>query len=58
MANPIAVIMMALGAVLLLFGVFLVVKRIKIAGIVISLSGLGIAAIPWLVSLFLAQSGL
>ena len=58
MANPMAVIMMALGTVLLLFGIFLVVKRIKIAGIVISLLGLGIAAIPWLISLFLSQSGL
>jgi len=55
MVNPIAVVMMALGLLLLLFGIFLVVKRIKIAGIVISLLGLGVAAVPWFVSLYLAQ---
>ena len=55
MVNPIALVMMALGVLLLLFGLFLVVKRIKIAGIVISLLGLGMAAVPWLVSFFLAQ---
>jgi hypothetical protein len=57
MVNPIALVMMALGVLLLLFGIFLVVKRIKIAGIVISLLGLGIAAAPWLISFFLAQGG-
>ena len=57
MVNPIAVVMMALGLLLLLFGIFLVVKRIKIAGIVISLLGLGVAAVPWFVSLYLAQGG-
>ena len=55
MVNPIALVIMALGLLLLLFGIFLVVKRIKVAGIVISLLGLGVAAIPWLVSFFLAQ---
>jgi len=57
MVNPIALVMMALGVLLLLFGIFLVVKRIKIAGIVIALLGLGMAAAPWLVSFFLAQGG-
>ena len=57
MVNPIALAMMALGVLLLLFGIFLVVKRRKIAGIVISLLGLGVAAVPWLVSFFLAQGG-
>ena len=57
MVNPIAVVMMALGLLLLLFGIFLVVKRRKIAGIVISLLGLGVAAVPWFVSLYLAQGG-
>ena len=55
MVNPIAFVMVALGVLLLLFGIFLVVKRIKVAGIVISLLGLGVAAVPWLVSFFLAQ---
>ena len=57
MVNPIAVVMMALGVLLLLFGLFLVVKRRKIAGILISLLGLGVAAVPWLVSFYLAQGG-
>ena len=57
MVNPIALVMMALGVLLLLFGIFLVVKRIKMAGIVISLLGLGMAAAPWLISFFLAQGG-
>jgi hypothetical protein len=57
MVNPIALVMMVLGVLLLLFGIFLVVKRMKIAGIVISLLGLGVAAVPWLVSFYLAQGG-
>jgi hypothetical protein len=48
--NPIALVMIVLGVLLLLFGIFLVVKRMKIVGIVISLLGLGVAAVPWLVS--------
>ena len=55
MVNPIAVIVMALGVLLLLFGLFLVVKRMKIAGIVISLLGLGVSAVPFLVSFYLAK---
>ena len=55
MVNPIALVMMALGVLLLLFGIFLMVKSMKIAGIVISLLGLGVATVPWLVSFFLAQ---
>ncbi len=57
MVNPIAVIVMTLGVLLLLFGIFLMVKRMKMAGIVISLLGLGVAAVPWLVSFYLAQGG-
>jgi len=57
MVNPIALVMMALGVLMLLFGIFLVVKRRKIAGLVISLLGLGVAAVPWLVSFFLARGG-
>ena len=46
---------MALGVVLLLFGVLLVVKRRKAAGIAILLLGLGVAAVPFLVSFFFAK---
>jgi hypothetical protein len=55
MVNPIALGMMALGALLLLFGIFLVVKRMRVVGIVISLLGLGAAAVPFLVSFYLAR---
>jgi hypothetical protein len=57
MMNPIALVTIAIGVLLLLFGIFMVVKRMRIAGIVISLLGLGVAAVPWLVSFFLAQGG-
>jgi hypothetical protein len=57
MVNPIVLVMMAIGVLLLQFGIFLLVKRMKIAGLVISLLGLGVAAVPWLVSSFLAQGG-
>jgi hypothetical protein len=55
MVNPIALVMIALGILLLLFGIVLVVKRIKIAGIAISLLGLGAMATPFLVSFYLAR---
>jgi hypothetical protein len=57
MMNPIALVTIAIGVLLLLFGIFMVVKRMRIVGIVISLLGLGVAAVPWLVSFFLAQGG-
>ena len=53
--NPIALVVMALGVLLLLFGLFLAVKRMKIAGIVISLLGLGVGAVPFLTSYYLAR---
>jgi hypothetical protein len=55
MVNPIALAMMALGVVLLLLGLFLVFKRVKIAGVVIMLFGLGVGAVPFLVSSYLAR---
>jgi hypothetical protein len=55
MVNPIALVMIALGILLLLFGIVLVVKHVKIAGIVISLLGLGVMAVPFLVSFYLAR---
>jgi hypothetical protein len=54
MVNPLALGMMALGIMLLLCGLVLIAKRIKTAGIVISVVGLGAMAIPWLVSLYLS----
>ena len=55
MVNPIALGMIALGALLLLFGIVLVVKRRKIAGIVISFLGMGAIAVPFLISFYLAR---
>ena len=55
MINPIAFGIMALGVVFLLFGLFLLAKRRKAAGIAISLLGLGVAAVPFLVSFFIAK---
>jgi hypothetical protein len=52
--NPIALMMIMLGALLLLLGMVLVGKRVKGAGIVISLLGLGAMAFPFLVSFYLA----
>lgn len=40
--------MISLGVLLLLLGIVLMVKRLKIAGIIIALLGLGIIAIPLL----------
>lgn len=48
--------MIALGALLFLFGMFLLVKHIKVAGVALSLLGLGAIAVPFLTSFYLAQS--
>ena len=54
MINPLALGMVALGILLLLCGLVLIAKRLKTAGIVISLVGLGAMATPWLISLYLS----
>ena len=54
MVNPLALGMMALGIILLLCGLVLIAKHIQAAGIVISVVGLGVMAIPWLISLYLS----
>jgi hypothetical protein len=58
MANPIAMGAIALGVLLLLFGIVLLFKRRKVVGIAISALGIGTAAIPFLVSFYLRISGL
>jgi uncharacterized BrkB/YihY/UPF0761 family membrane protein len=55
MMNPIAVAMIIFGVVLFLFGLFFVIPRRKVIGIAILLLGLGVAAAPFLVSLYLAR---
>jgi hypothetical protein len=55
MVNPIALAMMALGVVLLLLGLFLVVKRRKLVGIVVAVVGLGVGAVPFVTSFYLAR---
>ncbi|PIV27139.1 MAG: hypothetical protein COS37_03360 [Anaerolineae bacterium CG03_land_8_20_14_0_80_58_20] len=49
MMNPIALGMVALGALLLVLGLLLAARRRKAAGIAISLLGLGIAAAPFVI---------
>jgi urea transporter len=51
--NPIALGMVALGALLLVLGLLLVAKRRKATGIAISLLGLGTAAAPFVITFFL-----
>ena len=55
MVNLIALIMIALGVLMLLFGILLLVRRKKIAGTVIFLLGLGLGVIPLLVSFYLSN---
>ena len=55
MLNPIALGLILLGAILLTVGVFWTVRRSKAVGVVISIVGVSAAAIPFLVSLFLAD---
>ncbi len=56
MVNLIAFVMIVLGALLLMLGMVLVGKRVKAAGIVVSLLGLGAIAFPFLVSFYLAAA--
>ena len=51
--NLIALGMVALGALLLVLGLVLVVKRRTVTGIAISLLGLGIAAAPFVITFLL-----
>ena len=55
MINPVAFFLVIIGIILLVFGVIWLVRRSKTVGIAISLIGIGVAAIPCLVSLFLAH---
>ena len=52
----ISFVMVALGVLLLLLGMGLVVKRIRIAGGVIALLGLIVVAVPLLAYLYVAVS--
>jgi len=54
MMNPIALILMIIGGILLVFGVFWTIRRSKAVGVAISLIGLCVAVFPILVSMFLA----
>ena len=51
--NPIALGMVALGALLLVLGLLMVAKHRKATGIAISLLGLGTAAAPFVITFFL-----
>ncbi len=53
--NPIAFGLVMFGIALLLFGLFLALKRRKSIGMAISFLGIGIAAIPFIVSFYLVR---
>jgi len=55
MINPIALVFVMLGAMLLLFGAFWAVRRSKAVGGAISLVGVIVAAVPFWVSWFLTR---
>jgi len=53
--NILALGLMALGAILLLVGIFFLVKNKKIVGMLLSISGLIAIAAPFSISFFLAR---
>ncbi len=53
--NPLAIGLIALGIVLLLFGVFSLMKNKRTTGWVLSIAGLLAIAAPFLISYFLAR---
>jgi hypothetical protein len=53
--NVLALGLMALGVVLLLFGIFLFSKGRRVTGTILSLLGIVVIAAPFLISLFLAR---
>ena len=55
MMNPIALVLMVLGVILLLLGSAWAGRRSKAIGVAISLFGVAVATLPFLVSLFLSR---
>lgn len=53
--NPLALGLIALGIILLLFGIFSFTKSKKINGAIFSVSGIVAIAVPFLISYFLAE---
>jgi hypothetical protein len=56
MVTSISFALVTLGVLLLLSGIVLVVKHVKIAGIIITLLGLVVVAVPVLTYLYIALS--
>jgi hypothetical protein len=54
--NSIALLTVALGILLLLVGMVLIIKRIKIAGIATCLLGAGVVALPFVITLYLGPN--
>lgn len=52
--SGISLMAIALGVLLLLFGVFLMLKRLKTAGIIVGAFGLAVIVIPTLAYLYIA----
>jgi hypothetical protein len=51
--NPIAFALILIGIFLLMIGLLLLIKRRKASGIVISLLGFGLLAVPFLITFLL-----
>ncbi len=54
--NPIALAIIALGVLLSLIGIVLIIKRMRIAGIIISLLGVGMLTFPFVIGLVLGPN--
>lgn len=55
MMNPIGLVTIALGVLLLLFGAVLMIKRMKMIGVTVALLGMATASVPFVVTYFLAR---
>lgn len=53
--NPIAFAMIILGVLLLMLGILLAARRRKVAGIAVSLFGIGTAAAPFVITFILLR---
>ncbi|MCL4262510.1 MAG: hypothetical protein KJ069_04820 [Anaerolineae bacterium] len=53
--NPIALGMVVLGFLLVSLGLLLLARHRKVAGIAVSLLGLGVTAVPFIITFFLSS---
>lgn len=55
MLNPIALVLLALGGLMVVGGVVLVMRRRMVLGLLLVGLGIAVGAVPWLASFFLAR---